>query len=389
MDSIELLDLVGTGETSKVQFKVALPSRERIIKEMVAKSNALGGVILFGIEDVTGKIVGLSPEDLEAADKVLAECADTLKPPIYIRTEVVRIDVDETQKNVLVAHVDEGINKPYKTTQGEIYTMQGSNKRRVTDNAEIMRLFQQSRNLLADEMEVSGTAISDIDEKLFSNYFQKEFGEAFEERGLTFEQALAAKRVIRNGSLSLAGLLYFGKSPQSFKPAFTIKAVSFFGNDESENQYRSKPTDFQGTIPELYEQAMAFVRSNLDAVQSGDSFNSKGNLEISPIALEELVLNSLVHRDYFKNAPIRLMIFDNRIEILSPGKLPNSLTVDDIKYGNPIVRNNQLVAFSQYAMPYSGLGTGIRRALKAEPEIELVNNIDGDQFEVKIPRKGK
>src|SRR5690606_28750957 len=124
--------------------------------------------------------------------------------------------------------------KPYKTSKGEIYIKQGSNKRLLTDNAEIMRLFQQSGNLFADEMEVFGTSIDDVNKDAFSEYFIKEFGQSYEEKGLTFEQALRAKRVLRNEQLTLAGILFFGKDPQSIKPAYTIKVVSFFGNDISE-----------------------------------------------------------------------------------------------------------------------------------------------------------
>ena len=83
------------------------------------------------------------------------------------------------------------------------------------------------------------------------------------------------------------------------------------------------------------------------------------------------------------------MIFDDRIEIISPGKLPNSLTVEDIKFGNPVIRNNQLVAFSTHTLPFSGLGSGIMRALEQEPNIELINDIEGEQFIVKIPRPKK
>lgn len=238
-------------------------------------------------------------------------------------------------------------------------------------------------------LEVHGTSINDIDGKQFSDYFKKEFGRPYEERQLTFEQALRAKRVLRNNHLTLAGLLFFGKDPQGIKPAFTIKAVSYIGNDIADNQYRSKPKDLTGTIPELFEKSIDFLKSNLDYIQSGESFNSQGKLEISSIALEELLQNALVHRDYFKNSPIRLLIFHNRVEIISPGKLPNRLTVEDIKFGNPVIRNNQLVAFSTHTLPFSGLGSGIKRAIAEEPGIELINDIDGEQFKVIIPRPTK
>lgn len=389
MTAIELLDIISTGETSKVQFKEELPHRDSVAQEIVAMSNSLGGSILIGVKDVTGEIAGLTPAQVEESDRVVSQVADNLKPPVYIATEVVKIEQGETGRNVLIVHIQEGINKPYKTAKGEIYVKQGSNKRLLTDNAEIMRLFQQGGNLLADEMEVPGTSIDDIDERKFAEYFIKEFEKSFEERGLTFEQALRAKRILRNNQLTLAGLLFFGKDPQAIKPAFTIKAVSYFGNDIEGNQYRSKPNDLTGTIPEIFEKGMDFLKSNLDFLQAEESFNSKGKLEVSTIALEELLQNALVHRDYFKNSPIRLLIFDNRIEIISPGKLPNSLTVEDIKYGNPVIRNNQLVSFSTHTLPFSGLGSGVKRALAEQPNIELINDIDGELFKVIIPRPNK
>lgn len=389
MTAIELLDIISTGETSKVQFKEELPRRDSVAQEIVAMSNSLGGSILIGIKDVTGEIAGLTPSQIEEYDRVVSEVADNLKPPVYIATEVVKIEQEESGRNVLIVHVQEGINKPYKTAKGEIYVKQGSNKRLLTDNAEIMRLYQQSGNLLADEMEVPGTSIDDVDERRFAEYFIKEFEKSFEERGLTFEKALGVKRVLRNNQLTLAGLLFFGKDPQAIKPAFTIKAVSYFGNDIEGNQYRSKPKDLTGTIPELFEKGIDFLKSNLDFLQSEESFNSQGKLEVSTIALEELLQNALVHRDYFKNSPIRLLIFDNRIEIISPGKLPNSLTVEDIKFGNPVIRNNQLVSFSTHTLPFSGLGSGVKRALAEQPNIELINDIDGELFKVIIPRPNK
>lgn len=389
MNALELADIISTGETSRVQFKAELPHRDSVAKEIVAMSNSIGGVVLIGVKDVTGEITGLTSAQIEEYDRVVSEVADNLKPPVYIATEVIRIEHKGELRNVLIVHIQEGINKPYKTAKGEIYLKQGSNKRLLTDNAEIMRLFQHSGNLLADEMEVHGTLIDDIDENIFSKYFIKEFGKSFKERGLTFEEALKAKRVLRNSQLTLAGLLFFGKAPQAIKPAFTIKAVSYLGNDIEGNQYRNKPKDLTGTIPELFDKGITFLKSNLSFIQTGESFNTPGVLEISSIALEELLQNALVHRDYFKNSPIRLLIFDNRLELISPGKLPNSLTVEDIKFGNPVIRNNQLVSFSIHTMPFSGLGSGVRRALSEQPNIEFINDIEGEQFKVIIPRPEK
>ena len=244
-----------------------------------------------------------------------------------------------------------------------------------------------TKELLADETEIFDSSIKDLDTRLFSEYFKKEFGMSHEEKGLTLEEALIAKKVMRNNRLTLAGLLFFGNEPQSLRPAFTIKAVMFAGNDIGGNNYRSKPEDLTGTIPELFKQGMMYVKSCIRYLQNGQGFNSHGIPEVSVVALEEVLQNALVHRDYFKNAPVRLLVFDNRIEIISPGKLPNSLTVEEVKYGNPVIRNNQITLFASRTLPYSGLGSGLRRAFASQPDMELENDVEGEQFIARFPRK--
>ena len=386
MDYSQIKSLIEKGETSTVQFKLNVHNEHGIAQEMVAFANSRGGKILIGIDDKTWNIVGLADEDLRRLANLLVNAANEhVKSPVFIETETFEIE----SKKILVVTIPEGIDKPYKDKDGIIFLKNGANKRKVTSNEEITRLLQSGGSLFADEMEVPGTSINDIDEIKFSVYFKKEFDKSFSEKGLNYEQALKAKRILRNNRITLAGLLFFGKEPQSIKPAFTVKFVSYFGNDITGNTYRSKPGDLLGTIPEIFEKAMNFIGSSIDYLQTSESFNTKGKPEISLIAFEELLQNALVHRDYFKNAPIRLMLFDNRIEIISPGKLPNSLTIEDIKYGNPVIRNNQIVAFSAHTLPYSGLGSGIKRALEEQPDIELINDIEGEQFKVIIPRPEK
>lgn len=388
MNAIELLDIISTGETSKVQFKEHLPDPEKMTREMVAMSNSLGGMILLGVKDKVGSVTGLTADQIEYADRKISEFAESIKPPIYPTTEVVKIEDEENFKNVLIIHIEKGINTPYKTAKGEVYVKQLSNKRLLTDNAEIMRLFQNSGNLFADEMPVHNATIYDINEKVFREYFKKLRNRTIEEEGLTYEKALQAKRVFLKGKISLGGLLFFGNQPQFFKTSFCIKAISFFGNDLSGLDYRES-IDIEGTIPEMFDRGLKFFQSNLLHTQQGQNFNSIGKLEISQIAIEELLQNALLHRDYFKNAPIRLMVFDNRIEIVSPGKLPNSLTVEELKYSNPIPRNNLLIAYAKDSMLFRGFGTGISRAYAEQPNIELINDIEGEQFKVIIPRPEK
>jgi len=386
MTSEELVEIVKEGETSRVQFKLELDD-DKIATEIIALANTKGGIILIGVQDKTGEIIGLNYEQLQSYNNRIATIAsDKVKPQVFVFTEVVNVKNDSENFKVLVISIDEGVHKPYKDKNGTIWIKQGADKRKLTDNAVIARLLQHSKELFADEIEVEGTSIKDLDERLFNTYFKREFEKTYAELGLSYEQALVAKRALKNGQATLAGLLFFGIEPQNFKPIFTIKTVSYFGNDIAGNNFRNKPSDLIGTIPELYKQGMLFLTASLFHLQKDADFNSKGVLEVSKIALEEILQNALLHRDYFISAPIRMLIFDNRIEIISPGNLPNTLTVEEAKFGNPITRNHQLVKFASHTMPYSGLGSGLKRALKEQPNIELINDEKSGLFVAVIPR---
>lgn len=386
MKAIELLDIISTGETSRVQFKRELGSDNKIATEIIAFSNSKGGMIFFGIEDKTGDLVGFDYHELQKTGNRIATIAsDFVKPLVYITTEVVQLDTAKGEKNILIVHVDEGVSKPYKDRDGTIWIKQGSDKRKVTDNAEILRLFQQSGGVFVDEMTVANTSENDIDKEKVAEYIKKIERNPEEIEKIPPIQLYGSLNILKNGQLTLGGLLFFAKNPQLYRPAFCVKAVAFFGNSIGSTEYRDS-RDITGTVLELFHEGMSFFYTNLRHIQADQNFNSTGKLEISEIALEELLQNALTHRDYSKNAPIRLMIFDNRIEIVSPGCLPNSLTVESIKMGNAVVRNNLLISYCTKLMNYRGFGSGIIRATNCQHGIEFINDIDGEQFIVKIPR---
>lgn len=384
MDSIELLNIISLGETSTVQFKERLGNDNSIAAEMIAMSNSKGGIILFGVTDKTGEIKGLSYQQLqETGNKLATIASDFVKPQIYITTEAVVVGSDADSKNVLIVTIQEGCAKPYKDKDGAIWIKQGSDKRRLLDNNEQIRLFQQSGIVYVDELIIPQTTVQDIDISQVEQYVQSI---QKNDKPVTITKELLVNlAVIKNGRLTLGGLLFFAKEPQRFRPAFCVKAVSFFGNSIGGVDYRSSK-DITGTLTKVFAEAMDFFYANLQHIQAGQDFNSVGKLEISPIALEEFLQNALIHRDYSKNAPVRIMIFDNRLEIISPGSLPNSLTVENIKMGNAVVRNNLLVSYCSKLMNYRGFGSGITRALAEEPHTELVNDVEGEQFKVIIPR---
>ncbi len=119
---------------------------------------------------------------------------------------------------------------------------------------------------------------------------------------------------------------------------------------------------------------MDFFTRNLHNVQVGDEFNSMGKLEIPYTSLVEFTVNSLVHRSLNMKAPVCIFIFDNRVEIHSPGALPNGLTIDDIKAGTSMPRNMFLFNNAIYLLPYTGVGSGITRALDEDINVTFMNN---------------
>lgn len=390
MNAIKLLDIISTGETSKVQFKREIDGNDSIAAEMIAFSNSKGGKILFGVEDKTGKITGLSIEQIHKYNQLVAHIAnDMVKPQVFITTEIVPVSIDDDEeKKILIVEVSEGIAKPYKDKNGAIWIKQGSVKRRLTDNNEQIRLFQQSGILYLDEMIIPQTSIGDVDFSKVETYVKIIQKREPDENVEVTENLLNNINILKDGRITLGGLFFFAKHPQKYRPAFCIKAISFFGNSIGGTEYRNS-LDIVGTIPQMFEDAMRFLTSSLHHIQAGQNFNTAGKLEVSQIALEELLQNALVHRDYSKNSPIRIMIFDNRIEIVSPGVLPNSLTVDNVKMGNAVVRNNLMVSYCSKLMNYRGFGSGITRALENQPNIDLIDDSEGDQFRVIIPRPEK
>ena len=384
MTDKELIDIARCGETTVVQFKQMFPGQKEIAKEMVAFANTRGGIIIFGLEDKTGKILGLSYDEIQCISRELGNTAnEQVRPTIYIQTEVVKVE----DKHLLVCHVAQGKNKPYKNLNGEIWVKQGADKRRITENSEILALFQDSGSYQTDAVGVEGTQFTDLDNYALDDYLQKVYLTTLDNLGHNAEQMLKNIHVLnQNGTPTLAGYLFFGKHPEYNCPTCMVKAVSFFGNNLGGTQYRDTK-EILGNMPQIYDKSMAFLKSNLHNVQEdGASFNTLGKLEISEDVLEEILQNALVHRDLLRSAPIRIFIFDDRVEIISPGSLAGGLTVEDIKKGKTFQRNPFMATFATNALHYRGIGSGIVRILAENPNVMLTNDVDGKEFKVTLLR---
>lgn len=143
----------------------------------------------------------------------------------------------------------------------------------------------------------------------------------------------------------------------------------------------------KGSLGQQYEGAMHFIRNNLKRIPLEEGFNAQTTLEINERVFSELLVNALVHRDYYIQSSVKVFIFHDRVEIISPGKLVNSLTVAKIKAGLAIHRNPILNSICKNVLPYSGYGSGIKRALILQPDLVLLDDRDKEEFRCVIPRK--
>jgi len=394
METIELIELISRGEDSRTQFKQTVTNPESVAADFVAFSNSKGGRIIIGVND-QGTVVGLSLADVRRINQLISNTA----------TNCVRPSVNPTTENisaggalVMVVTVQEGISKPYADNNGVFWVKSGADKRKVTSREEVQRMLQSADLVHADEVPVEGTTNNDIDLEHFRTFFRKQYGkqqydESFSDDpdrpGIALGQLLNNLGLAREASLNLAGLMIFGRQPQRHRPAFVVKAVAFVGNDPAGDKYRDSQ-DIEGCLRDLYKETMSFLTRNLRRLQGAKGVNTEGDLEVPLPALEELVVNMLFHRDYFISAPWRLMLFDNRIELISPGALPNNLTLANIRNGVSVIRNPLIASFATKGgeLPYRGIGTGIRRALASTPDIEFESDHDCNLFTARIPRKG-
>ena len=379
-----LLEQITLGEDSTRQFKADVKNADSLASEMAAFANTNGGMIFIGVAD-DGSMPGLSLQDVARVNQLISNAASQLvRSPLAVQTENVALD---TGRIVIVLTVPKGIDKPYFDKNGVIWLKAGSDKRRVNSKEELRRLFQFSNQFHADELPTKA-GIDKLDKLRFRDFLRDVYKLKFPDSDHELIRLLQNMNLASDdGKLNLAGVLLFAEQPEWIVPQFVIKAIRYPGDKIHSTDYLDTE-DFSGSLPKVFEGALAFVMRNLHKVQAGRGVNSPGMPEIPETVFEELLVNSLMHRDYLVSAPIRLFIFDNRIEIISPGHLPNNLTVEKIRVGNSNIRNPILVSYAAKGLlPYHGLGSGIKRALEKWPAIDFIDDHDGCLFTATVHRK--
>ncbi len=292
--------------------------------------------------------------------------------------------------------------------------------RKTSDNFQLIEMTSDYDSSDQDEAIVPNATIEDLDADTIKLYLISRFAPVFKGKqidefnmkdysldtmanfvinGATIEKLLRSLRFIRpDGSITVAAMLLFGKYTQRWLPMMTAKCISFLGNSVGGSRFRDKMHDMEieGNLLHQFHTIMNFLIRNLRKVETKKEFNSIEQLEIPYETLTEYVVNALVHRSLNIKAPIRIFVFDDRVEIHSPGRLPNGLTIGDVKNGTSMPRNIFLFSNANHLLPYTGVGSGVRRALECDPDAIFSNGIDNkentnsaNEFLITIPRKNE
>ena len=255
---------------------------------------------------------------------------------------------------------------------------------------ELFELIQKGESggfIYADEMPVARTSIESVNVEYYKRIFKMKFGISFDTTQMDLTTSLRNQQLFADENLTLAGLLLFCDNRHTFKPLYSVQCIAVEAVNLLGSYFDDSEPVFQGKLEDVYYQTLNFISRHIKKRPSGDSFNSQLKWQIPKEVFEELVVNALVHRDYFINSTIKVFIFLDRIEIISPGKLPNSQNEQTIRNGISIPRNPVLQSFAQYVLPYKGAGTGIMRALFIYPDIEFRNEPENERFVAIIKRK--
>jgi ATP-dependent DNA helicase RecG len=373
MTHTELLEVLANGENSGVEFKRDVLENHALAKELVAFSNLSGGMVLLGVDD-NGRISGLTRTNLE--EWVMTTCRDKIRPGIIPFFEIIR-DI-EPGKDVAVVRVTRGfdVHSLWHNNRNTYFIRVGTQSREPSPE-ELGRLFQQRGSFRAELRPVSGATLTDLDQRRLRDYFSRIRQQEVpsDDDNASWQTLLINTEIMTEEGVSVGGMLLFGRTPNHFLPQAGIDAAAFSGSQKDyaareRAALRGPITPLLGADGEvvengLVEQALDFVRRNtpVTAVLENDARRIEKSAYPSEV-IREAVVNAVIHRDYLlSSTDIELVVYSDRLEIVSPGRLPNGITPDRMRTGCRAARNQLLKDIMRDFGYLEHMGMGIPRKI--------------------------
>lgn len=394
----ELLEIVANGENSGIEFKRDDLRPEQLAKEIVALANFQGGKLLLGVED-DGAISGIQRPDLETwvMDTVFGRYVHPLILPFYEEVAV------EDGRRVAVISITPGVAKPYvvrSNNREEIFVRVGSTSRLATREQQA-RLFASGGMLHTEVLPVSGSGIDDLDQTRLGDYLVNIAGDqtapqspaAWEQRlvGLGF----MVGRPDGPAACSIAGLVLFGRSPRRSLRYAGVRWMSFAGDAKDYQAQDDTVLDGplvalwegragggrniveDGIVERLIDRMRPFISEEDAAVNEG--LRREATYRYPFDAIREALLNALIHRDWTRSIEVEVVNYSDRLEVISPGALQNSMTVEKMLAGQRSPRNPIIVEIMRDYGYVDARGMGVRRKI-----VPLTRNYSGKDAEFDV-----
>lgn len=359
MTRIELRELIINGENSNVEFKRDDVHPTSLAKEMSALLNREGGVILLGVED-NGEVSGISESHGATEERVMNIAQNNIQPsvvPIFLS-----IRMDEDNSVGVIKLTPDTSSKPYRARKNNAwvtYVRVGTTSREARREEEV-RLYQSAGLVNYETKPVLNSGLKSLDLQRISNYFQfiLEISVPPHDEPHEWEQILLnSDLLIETGNgvcASVAGLLLFGKNPNRRLPQAGVTAVVFPGTEKDYNTIDEEV--IRGPLVPLFsenrsvigssviDRSVEFVKRNMDSVAWLEGARRQLKKAFPIDAVREAIINAVTHRDYMREGTdIEVSMYADRLEIISPGDLPNGVTVEKMKRGIIRVTRNELL----------------------------------------------
>ena len=379
MNKTGLMELIRNRENSGVEFKRDDVFAERLAREIVGLLNLNGGHVLLGVED-DGTVTGLTRDRGDAEEWVMEVSRTHVQPATIPYWET--IDWDAGKLVGIVSLPANAPDKPYKVKRGSAWITKvrvGTMTRDATREEE-ERLYQQSGRLQYGLKPVLGTGLDAFDHRRLRDYFTRilrgdapAIGDAAGWRTLLLNLDLATT-ALEQHSATVDGMLLFGKNPRRFLPQSGVRAVCYPGT-EPDYATRADETltapltplgapDGSPVEPGLVDQTWDFVRRNTTPSAHLEGARRVDRWEYPEDVIREAVVNALVHRDYsVAGTDVMLCIFADRLEITSPGRLPNTVTPEGMRTGMRYAHNQTLVNIMRDYGYVDARGMGVRNKI--------------------------
>lgn len=352
MEIEQLKKIISLGENQEVEFKEAF-GQQKACKILSGFGNAFGGIIIYGISD-KGKVKGMRGS-IDELQKNISAASQCISPSPIVTIEHHRLE----KKNVIVTTIQKAIDTVYYTYDGAIYVRIGSTTRKLDGQSHLD--FLRDKHILSfDDSYEESAKVQDLDIDRIQEYLEKRDKKTFLKNHSVEDFLISKKLASKNGKLKIknSAVLLFSKDPQAFYSQNEIKLVKFLDHEPVEIVSHKL---IQKNLFDSIEESINFVKENIQkSIKLTGEARRKDVYDYPIEAIREAIVNAVTHRDYFSRDSIQVYIFNNRIEITSPGSLPRGLTKE--LFGTISVRRNPITYLFLRDLGYvEGLGTGVPR----------------------------